>query len=120
MKLIQEISEDCCSPVMGAALDRPEAEILAEALKVVAVPARLQLISLIAGRPGSEACVCDLVEPLGLSQPTVSHHLKVLHGAGLLEREKRGSWVHYRLRTERIEALSRVFGAGAPAEPIPA
>ena len=111
MKLIQEISEDCCSPVMEAPLGRSDADQLAEALKVVAVPARLQLISLIASRPGCEACVCELVEPVGLSQPTVSHHLKVLHEAGLLERDKRGQWVHYRLRTDRIEALARVFGA---------
>jgi ArsR family transcriptional regulator len=116
MKLIQEISADCCSPVMESPLGRGEADQLAEALKVVAVPARLQLISLIASKPGQEACACELIEPLGLSQPTVSHHLKVLHDAGLLDRDKRGSWVHYRLRTERIAALAGVFGA----EPVPA
>jgi ArsR family transcriptional regulator len=114
MKLIQQIA-DCCSPVLEAPLARPDADRLAEALKVVAVPARLQLISLIATRPGSEACVCELIEPLGLSQPTVSHHLKVLHEAGLLDREKRGSWVHYRLRTEQLGMLAEIFAAA----PVP-
>ena len=115
MKLIQSIAE-CCSPVLEAPLGRTEADRLAEALKVVAVPARLQLISLIASRPDHEACVCELIEPLGLSQPTVSHHLKVLHEAGLLDREKRGSWVHYRLRTEQLALLAEIFGA-APIAP---
>jgi ArsR family transcriptional regulator len=117
MKLIQEIA-DCCSPVLEAPLGRSEAERLAEALKVVAVPARLQLISLIASHPGSEACACDLIEPLGLSQPTVSHHLKVLHEAGLLDRDKRGSWVHYRLKTEQVGMLAEIFGAAPTAQPV--
>lgn len=116
MKLIQEIA-DCCSPVTEAPLGRAEADRLADALKVVAVPARLQLISIIASRPDGEACVCELIEPLGLSQPTVSHHLRVLNEAGLLHREKRGSWVHYRLRTDQLGMLAGIF-EGAPARPI--
>lgn len=116
MKLIQQIA-DCCSPVLEAPLGRAEADRLADALKVVAVPARLQLISVIASRPEREACVCELIEPLGLSQPTVSHHLRVLHDAGLLEREKRGSWVHYRLRTEPLSMLADIFD-GAAARPV--
>ena len=119
MKLIQEIA-DCCSPVTDAPLGRDAAERMAEALRVVADPARLQLISLIASQPDHEACVCNLVEPMGLSQPTVSHHLKVLHEAGLLERDKRGAWVHYRLRTDQLAMLADIFGAVPSARAIPA
>lgn len=104
MKIVQ-IVEACCPPLLGPALDDAEAQSLAGALKIVADPARLRLLSLIANRPGGESCVCDLTEPLGLSQPTVSHHLKVLHKAGLLDREKRGTWVYYRLVPERLDAL---------------
>ena len=74
-----------------------QAETLAGALKAIADPARLRLISLVAAHEDNEACVCDLVEPIGLSQPTVSHHLKVLVDAGILTRERRGKWAYYRL-----------------------
>ena len=83
MKLIQTIDAECCPQVLAAPLDREEADRLADALKVLADPARLQLLSLIGAAPEGEACVCNLVEPMGLSQPTVSHHLKVLTDAGL-------------------------------------
>jgi ArsR family transcriptional regulator len=99
------VLEDCCAPVLGDRLGRAAAERLATAFKVLADPARLQLVNLIASRCGGEACVCDLVEPVGLSQPTVSHHLKVLSQTGLLEREKRGTWVYYRVIPERLQAL---------------
>jgi ArsR family transcriptional regulator, arsenate/arsenite/antimonite-responsive transcriptional repressor len=97
-------------------MPRAEAERLADAIGVLADPARLQLLSLIGAEPDGEACVCDLTEPLGLSQPTVSHHLKVLHRAGLLEREQRGRWAFYRLVPDRLAALQRVL----PREPVPA
>lgn len=84
---------DCCTP-LGAPLSAEAAEKMASAMQVLADPARLRLLSLIS-RAG-EACGCQLTEPLGLSQPTVSHHLKVLHDSGLLEREKRGRWAYYR------------------------
>ena len=77
MRLIAQI-EDCCTPVLEAPLLEPEAEALAGTLKVLADPARLRLVSVIAAQPGAEACVCNLTAPLGLSQPTVSHHLKLL------------------------------------------
>ena len=105
MKLIQTIDAECCPQVLGAPLDRAEADRLAGALKVLADPARLQLLSLIGAAPAGEACVCTLVEPMGLSQPTVSHHLKVLTDAGLLGREQRGRWVYYWLLPEPIELL---------------
>lgn len=78
---------------------------MAAIFRVLGEPARLQLLSLIAAQPEGEACVCELTAPLGLSQPTVSHHLKVMYGAGLLEKERRGNWIYYRLVPERLEAL---------------
>jgi ArsR family transcriptional regulator len=99
-----EILETCCTP-RQAPLGRREAERMAEALRVLADPARLQLLSLIASGPGAQACVCDLTQPLGLSQPTVSHHLKVLQEAGLVDREQRGRWAFYRLLPERLGDL---------------
>jgi ArsR family transcriptional regulator len=93
----------CCEPVLASVLDEDAAEELAGAFKVLADPARLRLLSLIAA--AGEVCACELVAPLGRSQPTVSHHLKVLHDAGLLDREKRGSWVWYRVVPERLAVL---------------
>lgn len=105
---------DCCPAVLQATLLTPdEAEHLAAAFRAIADPARLRLLNLIASSPGGEACVCDLIEPLGLSQPTVSHHLKVLFEAGLLGREKRGLWVYYRLQPERLRVLRDALGAPA-------
>jgi len=105
MKLVQVISEACCPEVLSAPLGAEEAEDVAAALRVVADPARLRLLSLISNSEGAEACVCNLTEPLGLSQPTVSHHLKVLADAGLIEREQRGRWAYYRVVPERLELL---------------
>lgn len=95
----------CCAPVLEAPLSKADAEELAATLRALADPVRLRLMSFIAAQPGAEACVCHLTAPVELSQPTVSHHLKLLHDAGLLEREKRGAWVFYRIRPERLDAL---------------
>jgi ArsR family transcriptional regulator len=95
----------CCASVLGQRLGRDQADELATAFKAIADPGRLRLLSFIASQPAAEACVCHLVSPLGLSQPTVSHHLKVLTEAGLLARERRGTWMFYRLVPERVEAL---------------
>ena len=94
-----------CPPLLDGRLDEGEAVRLAAALKVLAEPARLRLLSLIHAQPDAEACVCHLTEPLGLSQPTVSHHLKVLLQAGLVDREQRGSWAYFRVREEPLAAL---------------
>lgn len=94
----------------GEPLDRQEAERLAKLLKAVADPARLRLLSIIHSAPEGEVCVCDLVEPLGLTQPTVSHHLKVLTDAGLLTRERRGTWAYYRSVPEGWSSLGALFG----------
>jgi ArsR family transcriptional regulator, arsenate/arsenite/antimonite-responsive transcriptional repressor len=106
---------ECCEPLASAPLSAEGAERLVGVLKALADPARLRLLSLIQAREGGEACVCHLVEPLGLSQPTVSHHLKVLHDAGLLDREKRGVWVYYRVRPEALRALADLLVTPAPA-----
>ncbi len=86
-------------------LDEARARELAEAFAVLADPVRLRLLSLIASQPGGEVCACELAGPLGRSQPTVSHHLKVLFEAGLVDRERRGTWIWYRARAERLEPL---------------
>ncbi len=104
----------CCEPLARAPLSAEGASQLAAVLKALADPARLRLLSLIQAHQGGEACVCDLVEPLGLSQPTVSHHLKVLHDAGLLDRDKRGVWVWYRLRPEALQALVKLLTVSDP------
>jgi ArsR family transcriptional regulator len=98
-----------CPPLLAGPLDADEAARLAGALKVIAEPARLRLLSLIQAQPTGEACVCHLTEPLGLTQPTVSHHLKVLLEAGLVERERRGSWAYYRVVPEPLTALRKVL-----------
>jgi len=99
----------CCSPLTAASLDAAAAEDLARTLKALSDPARLRLISMVAAHDGREACVCDLVEPLGLSQPTVSHHLKVLVDAGFLTREKRGVWAYYGLVPGALDSVSEFF-----------
>jgi len=99
-----------CPPLLAGPLDGDEAQRLASALKILADPARLRLLSLIQAQPDSEACVCHLTEPLGLSQPTISHHLKVLLEAGLVERERRGSWAYYRVVPEPLAALRDLLG----------
>jgi ArsR family transcriptional regulator len=94
-----------CPPLLQEPLEADEADRLAKAFQAIAVPARLRLLSLIQSQPGHEACVCHLTEPLGLSQPTVSHHLKVLLQAGLVEREQRGNWAYFRVCEEPLAAL---------------
>jgi len=105
--------EVCCEPVLTTALSEPEAEDLAAAFKVLADPARLRLLSMVANADSAEACVCDLVEPIGRSQPTVSHHLSVLADAGLVTREKRGRWAYYRVVPERLAVLRDALSAAA-------
>jgi ArsR family transcriptional regulator, arsenate/arsenite/antimonite-responsive transcriptional repressor len=99
----------CCSPLRSSAIDDESAVRLARAFAALSDPARLRLLNLIATAPAGEACACDLVEPIGKSQPTVSHHLKILHEAGLISREKRGIWMWFRPNTEAIDALRAVL-----------
>jgi len=115
---IKQKAASCCAPLLQTRLGRDDADALATAFKAIADPGRLRLLSFIAAQPGAEACVCNLVTPLGLAQPTVSHHLKVLTAAGLLARERRGTWMFYRLVPERVDALRQALAlpAGKPAK----
>lgn len=99
----------CCAPLVREPLTAEAAVTLARTLKAIADPARLRLLSLVAAHENTEACVCDLTEPLGLSQPTVSHHLKVLVDAGLLTRDKRGVWAYYALVPGALDAVAEVL-----------
>ncbi|HEX9034537.1 MAG TPA: metalloregulator ArsR/SmtB family transcription factor [Streptosporangiaceae bacterium] len=103
----------CCAPLSSEPLSREQAELVAPLLKALADPVRLRLMSLVASHAGGEACVCDLTGAFDLSQPTISHHLKVLHESGLLDREKRGVWVYYRARTSALASLAALIGATA-------
>ena len=114
------IAEACCAPEsvaecapdgLASAIDRDQAEQLSVLLKAVADPTRLQLLSLINASDSAEACVCDLTEPLQLSQPTVSHHLKVLADAGLIAREKRGTWAWYSVNKDRWREVQSLFAS---------
>ena len=100
----------CCPPLSREPLSRGQAELVAPLLKALADPVRLRLMSLVASHPGGEACVCDLADAFDLSQPTISHHLKVLHESGLLDRDKRGVWVYYRARTDALASLGALIG----------
>jgi ArsR family transcriptional regulator len=109
VKTIATIAAECPPLLEGRPLESAEAETLARALKVLADPARLRLLSLIQSQPEHEACVCHLTEPLALSQPTVSHHLRVLLDAGLVEREQRGSWAFFRVVPEQLRSLRELL-----------
>jgi len=105
------VFDGCCAPVTAGVLGEADADELAAAFKVLADPARLRLLSMVAA--SGEACACDLVEPIGRSQPTVSHHLAALVDAGLLARDKRGKWAWYRVVPERLAALQAVLAPQA-------
>ena len=100
----------CCSPLTKQPLTADQAERISPLLKALADPVRLRLLSLVASRADGEACVCDLNDAFDLSQPTISHHLKVLHESGLLDREKRGVWVYYRIDARALEDLGALLG----------
>ena len=95
-------------------MSQAQADQVAPLLKALADPVRLRLMSLVASHPGGEACACDLNDAFNLTQPTISHHLKVLHEAGLLERDKRGVWVYYRASTQALAGLAALIGTASP------
>lgn len=99
----------CCPPVRDEPLGEADARTLAAAFAALADPVRLRVFSLVASAAGGEVCACDLVAPVGRSQPTVSHHLKVLREAGLVTADRRGTWVWYRVVPERLEELRAVL-----------
>src|SRR3954465_12370853 len=100
----------CCAPLSKEPLSTDAAERIAPLLKALADPVRLRLLSLVASHGEGEACVCDLNDAFDLSQPTISHHLKVLHESGLLDRSKRGVWVYYRAKPEALADLAALLG----------
>lgn len=102
-------TDACCAPLTSEALSVEDAQRFAQLLKAVAEPTRLRLVSLIAAQENKEACVCDLTEPVGLGQPTVSHHLKILVDAGILHREKRGVWAYYSIIPGALERAAAVL-----------
>ena len=103
-------SMDCCAVVRADVLDERDAADLARAFAALSDPIRLRLLSCVASSKAGEVCACDLVEPSGRSQPTVSHHMKILVEAGLVSRQKRGLWVWYRPVPERLDALREALG----------
>src|SRR5580700_9088436 len=109
----------CCSPLTGGVLDEDAAERIARLFRALADRHRVRLLSMIAAADGGEACICDLTEPLGLSQPTVSHHMKQLTEAGLVTREQRGKWAYYRVVPEALLALSDTLRAPQPENRSP-
>lgn len=101
----------CCPPVTGAILDEEQAEALAVRLKALADPVRLRLVSLLACSDSGEVCACDLPQLLGRKQPTISHHLKLLAEAGLIDREQRGKWAWFRLKPNGLDEIRTALGA---------
>jgi ArsR family transcriptional regulator len=95
-----------CAPLTGDVISAEDAEQLARRFKALGDPTRVRLLSLIAAHGGGEACICDLIEPVGLSQPTVSHHMKQLADAGLVTRQQRGKWAYYRIVDDTFAALA--------------
>ena len=103
------VADACCTPLLREPITASQAADLARLLKALADPTRLQLVSMVAAHDGGEACVCELTEPLGLTQPTISHHLKILVDAGIFTRDKRGVWAYYALVPAAMDALSAVL-----------
>jgi ArsR family transcriptional regulator len=103
----------CCPPVTGGELGEEAAAALARVFKALGDPTRVRLVSLIAASPDGEACICDLTAPVGLAQPTVSHHVRLLADAGLITRTQRGKWAYYRIAPEALTAAARAL---APSE----
>jgi ArsR family transcriptional regulator len=101
----------CCTPVVGSGLTVEDATRLATMFKALGDPTRVRLLSLIAAHDDGEACICDLTEPVGLSQGTVSHHMKLLGEAGLVSREQRGKWAYYRVERTTLAALGAALTA---------
>lgn len=99
----------CCAPVTGSVLNTEQAHQLAHVFKALADPTRIRLLSLIAATDGGEACICDLTAPVALSQPTVSHHMKLLVEAGLVTREQRGKWAYYRVADHALTAVAQAL-----------
>jgi ArsR family transcriptional regulator len=108
---VRATAEPCCGSVLAAPLDAVDATELAKGFSALADPVRLRVLSILAAAPEGEVCVCDFVEPLGKSQPTISHHMKILSEAGLVSGDRRGKWVWYSLNRERLAELQATISA---------
>ena len=117
---VVEVDVPCCAPLTPAPLGRTEAAATAAVLKALAEPNRLRLLSILLAKADLTACTCELTGPLGLGQPTVSHHLRRLHEAGLVDAERRGLWTYYRARPDALAALAVALTPAAAAQPTPA
>jgi len=115
LSLVDPSAEPCCSPLAEARIPAETANLLAPAFKALGDPVRLQLMSMIASAPDGEICVCDLTPAFDLSGPTISHHLKVLREAGLVDAERRATWVYYRPRPGLLNQLATLLSIDAPA-----
>ena len=113
LSLVDLSAEPCCSPLAEDRIPAERAELLAPAFKALGDPVRLQLMSMIASAPDGEACVCDLTPAFDLSGPTISHHLKTLRAAGLVDAERRGTWVYYRARRGIMRQLAALLSVEA-------
>jgi ArsR family transcriptional regulator, arsenate/arsenite/antimonite-responsive transcriptional repressor len=111
------LAADCYTPLLREPITAEQAAGLARTLKAIADPVRLRLVSMVAAHEDGEACVCELTEPLGLTQPTISHHLKVLVDAGILTRDKRGIWAYYAIVPRALQALSALLAAAPGTAP---
>jgi ArsR family transcriptional regulator, arsenate/arsenite/antimonite-responsive transcriptional repressor len=105
------VIDDCCAPLASEPLGEAEANTVAPLLKALADPVRLRLVSLIACHDGGEACVCELTGAFELTAPTISHHLKVLREAGVIDAERRGTWIYYRINAEALARISTLLAA---------
>jgi ArsR family transcriptional regulator, arsenate/arsenite/antimonite-responsive transcriptional repressor len=107
------LADECCAPLLREPISAPQADSLARILKALADPIRLRLVSILASHENSEACVCELTEHLGLAQPNISYHLKLLVEAGIFTRDKRGVWMYYTLQLAALDAISAVLSPAA-------
>ncbi|HJP77035.1 MAG TPA: metalloregulator ArsR/SmtB family transcription factor [Pseudonocardiaceae bacterium] len=117
---VVETGSLCCSPLMRQPLTEDQSADLAHVFKALGDPVRLRLLSLIASHAGGEACVCDLTDAFDLTGPTISHHLKVLREAGIIDGERRGTWVYYRVQPAVLQRLSSVLMTPDQATPVSA
>jgi ArsR family transcriptional regulator, arsenate/arsenite/antimonite-responsive transcriptional repressor len=115
----EAIAEACAIPLVREPIDEAAAAGLAQVFKALADPVRLRLVSLIGAHQGGEVCVCELTEAFDLTQPTISHHLKVLREAGIIDSERRGTWVYYRLEPAALERMGALLSAPQPSLAVP-
>jgi ArsR family transcriptional regulator, arsenate/arsenite/antimonite-responsive transcriptional repressor len=110
MTLVASATTQCCPSVLAAPLSAVDATELASGFSALSDPVRLRVLSILAASPDGEVCVCEFVEPLGKSQPTISHHMKILSDAGLVRGDRRGKWVWYSLNHDRLAELRAAIG----------